>query len=117
MPILPPTTFEAFDSLPILARSKSKWNKLLQNNPGFWTKKCFSWANALKVAFIHRMEITVSRLSLFESNTKYLQNEDQHEYYQNVVDVLREMRQVQATIYNHVNWKTAVQVKFIYFIV
>ncbi|KAF8797427.1 hypothetical protein BYT27DRAFT_7228990 [Phlegmacium glaucopus] len=87
IPNLPLTTFEAFDSLPILARNKSKWNRLLQSNPGFWAKKCLSWANALKIAFNHRMDTNEN---------------DQQIYYQSVVDV-------QATVYNQVDWKTAVK--------
>lgn len=108
---LVPITFEAFDSLPILSRSKSKWNKLLQNNPGFWTNKCSSWASALQVAFIHRTEITVCELSILEYSAKFMQDNDQQEYYQNVVDVLREMRQVQASTYKQEDWKKAIQVK------
>ncbi|KAF8955023.1 hypothetical protein BDZ97DRAFT_1861869 [Flammula alnicola] len=91
---LSPSSFEEFDGLPIVARNKSKWNKLLRSKPSYWSKKCSSWAKSLQIAFNHRMENTT---------------EDHQQYYQSVVDVLREMRQVLPSIFHDEAWKTAVK--------
>ncbi|KAF8953287.1 hypothetical protein BDZ97DRAFT_1767577 [Flammula alnicola] len=56
---LPPLSFEEFDGLFIVACKKPNWNKLLQSNPNFWSKKCISWVHSLQIAFNHCMEITV----------------------------------------------------------
>ncbi|KDR82477.1 hypothetical protein GALMADRAFT_57184 [Galerina marginata CBS 339.88] len=99
---LPPISFQEFDGLPILARNKSKWNKLLQATPGFWFKKCSSWANSLQMSYNHREETT---------------DDDRQQYYQSVVDVLREMRQVKPSIYHDQAWKTAVKTSNLHSIV
>ncbi|KDR71175.1 hypothetical protein GALMADRAFT_75401 [Galerina marginata CBS 339.88] len=99
---LPPISFQEFDGLPILARNKSKWNKLLRATPGFWLKKSTSWANSLQISYNHRQEAT---------------DNNQQQYYQSVVDVLREMRQVQPSIYHDQAWKTAVKTSNLHSIV
>jgi hypothetical protein len=62
-----PITFEAFDELPIRARSKSIWNGLLKKNPNFWMTKCEKWRRQLHEAFEAREDVPVFLLPLTKS--------------------------------------------------
>ena len=53
-----PITFDAFEELPIRARSKSAWNLLLKKNPDFWTTKCEKWCRQLQEAFDARDDVS-----------------------------------------------------------
>ena len=52
-------TFEQFDDLPIRARSKGIWNKLLLANPDFWEVKCNTWTWRLSEAFEARNKVRI----------------------------------------------------------
>jgi hypothetical protein len=60
-----PITFEVFDELPIRARSKSLWNKLLLANPKFWRSKCQTWYRQLHEAFEVRNDVFIFLLLFF----------------------------------------------------
>jgi hypothetical protein len=50
-PDRPPLNFEAFEILPVFARNKTKWNRILVDNKSFWRHKCESWCTRLKAAY------------------------------------------------------------------
>ncbi len=58
-------SFEVFDELPIRARSKSIWNKLLLANPKFWRSKCQTWYRQLHEAFEVRNDVFIFLLLSF----------------------------------------------------
>ncbi|EDR05371.1 uncharacterized protein LACBIDRAFT_329808 [Laccaria bicolor S238N-H82] len=86
-----PLTFDAFDAQPIHARGASKWNRLLKENYGFWAKKCLQWVTQLNEAYAERINQDLNPIQA-----------EQH--YQNVVNVLRELRQVQKSVYQMPEW-------------
>jgi hypothetical protein len=91
--------FEDFDSLPVKSRNGKLWNALLANNPDFWHLKCLTWVVHLQAAFFSQ-----------ESQTSDIVSKTSQDLYDNVVRVLREIRQVCKDIYSLKGWRVAVQV-------
>jgi len=60
-----PITLEQFDELPIHARSKSLWNKLLLANPKIWKSKCQIWHRQLHEAFEARDDVFIFLVPLW----------------------------------------------------
>lgn len=104
--------------MPIFARDKSKWNAHLKENHAFWEPKCQSWVYALEQAFENR-NVSLCFLSL---DTPFLYSSPQNlslskdedaRFYQDIIDVLREMRQVGSSIHQQAEWQAAVKVSWL----
>jgi len=106
-------TFQQFDELPIRAWSKSIWNQLLLVNPQFWMTKCQTWCLQLHEAFEARNEVFLFFHHHFHS-VKVNMNNPQIDadigHLKQVIDVLRQSRQVGEKIYSTDEWKSSVKV-------